>query len=119
MDSTTTPNMDQTVSYGSDEEENHSDITYVESTDKESDNIVNNPLQHVIVQQGPNQQGPSQHGQNHEGTSQQGPSTQGPSQQGPNQKPCKIKNNFLENFKLDNDIDSDADPYFFSDSESD
>ena len=60
-DSTTTPDMDQTVSYGSDEEENHSDITYVESTDEESDNIVNNPLQHVIVQQGPNQQGPSQH----------------------------------------------------------
>ena len=58
-DSTTTPDMDQTVSYGSVEEENHSDITYVESTDKESDNIVNNPLQHVIVQQGPNQQGPS------------------------------------------------------------
>ena len=51
----------------SDEEENHSDITYVESTDEESDNILNNPLQHVIVQQGPNQQrlshqGPSQHG---------------------------------------------------------
>ena len=45
------------VSYGSYEEENDSDITYVESTKEEIDNIVNNPLQHVIVQQGPSSAG--------------------------------------------------------------
>ena len=32
--STTTPDMDQTVCYGSDEEENDSDITSAESTNK-------------------------------------------------------------------------------------
>ena len=45
--------MDQTVCYGSDEEENDSDITYVESTDEESENIMNNPFQ------GPSQQAKS------------------------------------------------------------
>ena len=57
--------MDETVCYDSDEEENDSDITYVESTNEEIDNIVNNPLQHAIVQQGPSQQGP---GANSSGT---------------------------------------------------
>ena len=52
--------------YDSDEEENDSDITYVEST--EIDNIVNNPLQHAIVQQGPSQQGPSHEGPTPSGT---------------------------------------------------
>ena len=59
-DSTTTPDMEQTVFYGSDKE----DITSVESTDKESDNIMNNPLQHAIVQQGPSQQAPMHQGPN-------------------------------------------------------
>ena len=63
-DSTTTPDMDETVCYGSDEEENDSDITYVESTDKEIDNIVNNPLQHAIVQQGPSHGGANSSGAN-------------------------------------------------------
>ena len=63
VDSTTTPDMDETVCYGSDEEENDSDITYVESTNEEIDNIVNNPLQHAIVQQGPSQQGQVTRGQ--------------------------------------------------------
>ena len=136
--------MDETVCYGSDEEENDSDITYVESTDEEIDNIVNNPLQHAIVQQGPSQQGPSHegpthqaptnqrpthHGPSHHGPTQQGPSQHGqnhecasqhgPTQQGPKEKPCKINNNFVEIFKLDSDTNSNADPYFFADSESD
>ena len=154
MDSTTIPDMDETVCYGSDEEENDSDITCVESTNEEIDSIVNNPLQHAIVQQGPSQQGPSQEGPTHQvptnqrptqqgpthhGPTQQGPTHHGPTQQGPSQhgrnhecasqhgptqqgpkeKPCKIKNNFVEIFKLDSDTNSDADPYFFADSESD
>ena len=77
-DSTTTPDMDETVCYVSDEEENDSDIRYVKSTNEEIDNIVNNPLQHAIVQQGPSQQGPS-----HEGPTHQAPTNQRPTQQEP------------------------------------
>ena len=81
----TTPNMDQTVCYGSDEEENDSDITFSESTDEETDNNLNYPVQQAI-QQGPSQQGPSQQGPSQEGPSQEGPSQQEPSQQGPSQQ---------------------------------
>ena len=63
IEADSTPDMDETVCYGSDEEENDSDITYVESTDEEIDNIVNNPPQHAIVQQGPSQQGQVTRGQ--------------------------------------------------------
>ena len=97
VDSTTTPDMDETVCYDSDEEENDSDITYVEPTDKEIDNIVNNPLQHAIVQQGPSQQGPSHKGPTHQAPTNQRPTHHGPTQQGPMEKPCKINNNFVEN----------------------
>ena len=108
MGSTTTPDIDQTVSNGSDEEENDSDITLsAESTNKESDNTVHNPL--LNVQQGPNQQGPSQHA----------PVQQGGNEQCPKQKPWKILKKFLEIFKIDSDTDSNAGLYFFSDSESD
>ena len=111
--------MDETVCYDSDEEENDSDITYVESTDEEIDNIVNNPLQHAIVQQGPTHQAPTNQRPTHHGPNQQGPTHHGPTQQGPKEKPCKINNNFVEIFKVDSDTDSNADPYFFADSESD
>ena len=111
--------MDETVCYDSDEEENDSDITYVESTDKEFDNIVNNPLQHAIVQQGPSQQGPSHEGPTHQAPTNQRPTHHGPTQQGPKEEPCKINNNFVEIVKVNSDTNSDADPYFFADSESD
>ena len=84
-DSTTTPDMDETVCYGSDKEENDSDITYVESTDEEIDNIVNNPLQHAIVQQGPSQQGPSHEDPTHQVQTNQRPTHHGPTLQGPSQ----------------------------------
>ena len=71
--------MDETVCYDSDEEENDSDITYVESTDEEIDNIVNNPLQHAIVQQGPSHEGPT-----HQAPTNQRPTHHGPNQQGAN-----------------------------------
>ena len=60
--------MDETVCYDSDEEENDSDITYVESTNEEIDNIVNNPLQHAIVQQGPSHEGPTHQVPTHQST---------------------------------------------------
>ena len=106
--------MDETVCYDSDEEENDSDITYVESTDKEIDNIVNNPLQHAIVQQGPSHEGPT-----HQAPTNQRPTHHGPTQQGPKEKPHKINNNFVEIVKVDSDTNSNTDPYFFAHSESD
>ena len=105
--------------YDSDEGENDSEITYVESTNKEIDNIVNNPLQHAIVQQGPSQQGPCNEGPTHQVPTNQRPTHHGPTQQGPKEKPCKINNNFVEIVKVNSDTDSDTDPYFFADSESD
>ena len=110
--STTTPDMDQTVCYGSDEEENDSNITYVESTNEESDNPLQGPSQ-----QGSHQQTPMQHRWNHQGASQHGANQQGPIPQGPKQKPSR--NKFMEIFKIDSDTNSNVDPYFFSDSESD
>ena len=64
--------MDETVCYVSNEEENDSDITFAESTDKENYNNINNPVQHGI-HQGSNQQDPMQQGQSQQGPSQQGP----------------------------------------------
>ena len=101
--------MDETVCYDSHDEENDSDITYVESTDEEIDNIVNNPLQHAIVQQGPTHQVPTN----------QRPTHHGPTQQGPKEKPSKINNNFVGIVKVNSDTNSNADPYFFAHSESD
>ena len=83
--------MDETVCYDSDEEENDTDITYVESTNEEIDNIVNNPLQHAIVQQGPSHEGPT-----HQVPTNQRPTHHGPTQQGPKEKPRKINNYFVE-----------------------
>ena len=85
MDSTTTPDMDETVCYDSDEEENDSDIIYVESTNEEIDNIVNNPLQHAIVQQGPSQQEPT-----HQAPTNQRPTHHGPTQQGQRKSHVKL-----------------------------
>ena len=106
--------MDETVCYDSDEEENDTDITYVESTNEEIDNIVNNPLQHAIVQQGPSHEGPT-----HQVPTNQRPTHHGPTQQGPKEKPRKINNYFVEIVKVNSDTSSDADPYFFAHSESD
>ena len=85
VDSTTKPDMDETVCYDSDEEENDSDITYVESTNEEIDIIVNNPLQHAIVQQGPSQQGPT-----HQAPTNQRPTHHGPTQQGSKESHVKL-----------------------------
>ena len=84
--------MDQTVCYGSDEEENDSDMTFSESTDEETDNNLNDLFQQAI-QQGPSQQGPSQ----------QGPTQQGPTHVNikPNQKTgCQINKKNWKFLKL-------------------